>query len=49
MKLRIVYNIRTRFDNVHLSTLRPSLSHFIADYMQGWVVIVQVISGIFDI
>ena len=30
MKLRIVYNIKTRFDNVDLSTLCLSLSQFIA-------------------
>lgn len=42
MKFRIVYNIRTRFDHVDLSTL--CLSQFIADYMQGWLVIMQVIS-----
>ena len=44
MKLRIAYNIRTRFDNIDLSTLCLSLSQFIADYMPGWVVIMQVIS-----
>lgn len=44
MKLRIVYDIRTRFDNVDLSTLCLRLSQFTADYMQGWVVIMQVIN-----
>lgn len=44
MKLRIVSNMRTRFDNVDLSALCLSLSQFITDYMRGWVVIMQVIS-----
>lgn len=49
MKPSIVYNIRIRFDNVDLSTLCLSLSQFVADYMWGQVVIMQVISWIFDI
>lgn len=44
MKLRIMFNIRARFENVGLSTLCLSLSWLTADYMWGQVVIMKVIS-----